>query len=86
MVKKMVFYSSKIHWAEMCDAGAVLRHNPFHQPSLLDIRRFNVVSARYKRKKYILPLALQSNLWRDFFSENSKNLKESTAFSLFLVC
>ena len=37
----------------------------------------------------MLMLALQLNLWRDFFSamaENWKNLKDTTDFSSFLVC
>ena len=33
--------------------GAVLRRHPSHRPCLLDVRRCNVVFARYKCKKYM---------------------------------
>ena len=51
------------------------------------VRRCNIVSARYKRKKYVQTLALQSNLFQDFFSamaESLRNLKDATDFRRFL--
>ena len=57
--------------------SAVLWRHPSHRPCLLDVRRCNVVFARYKRKKYMQTLAIQSKLWRDCFQCNGGKLKES---------
>ena len=49
----------------------------------------NFLTVPRKGKKYMLTFAFKSNLWRNFCSamaESWKNLKDSTAFSLFLLC
>ena len=48
--------------------SAILWCHSSHRPCLLDVRWCNVVFVRYKGKKYMEMLALQSKLWLDFFS------------------